>query len=41
MYTSIDNPGYQHAYITIANLDKADSYKSEGVEATTIDQLDK
>ena len=37
----VDNLGYQHTYNTIANLDKANLYKSEEVELARLDQLDK
>ena len=37
----VDNPEYQPAYNAIAHLDKADPYKSEGVEPARLDQLDK
>ncbi len=37
----IDNLGRQHAYITIADCDKADRYESEGVESARLDLLDK
>ena len=37
----VHNPRYQHTYNAIANLDKADPYKSEGVKPARLDQLDK
>ncbi len=37
----VDNLVRQHAYATIADRDKADRCKSEGVEPTRLDQLDK
>ena len=37
----VDNLGRQHAYNTIADRDKADLCKSEGVEPARLDQLDK
>ena len=33
----VDNLGHQHAYATIADRDKADQCKSEGVEPTRLD----
>ena len=37
----VDNLGRQHAYDTIADHDKADLYKSEGMEPARLDRLDK
>ena len=37
----VDNLGSQHAYNTIADRNKADQCKSEGVEPARLDQLDK
>lgn len=36
----INNPGFQSAYNAIANLDKANPYKSKGMESARLDQLD-
>lgn len=37
----IDNPRYQHIYNAIANFNKADPYKSKGVELARLNQLNK